>query len=301
MKNKVPFFSVVVTTYNRKDLLKKCIQSILNQTYKDFELIVVDNDSNYDFFEFINSFNDKRIKPFQNQNNGIIATNRNVGIRKAISKYVSFCDDDDLWFPKKLEEIKKSIIEHPDCILYCHYEIMESNGKTIKLLKHGPSNDNMYETMLFKGNRVSTSAATVDRIIALEENGFDESEELLTVEDYDFWLKLAKRGKFHFTRKALGKYILFGENESSNTRLHADATFAVRDKHIKSYSLEKNDFNSKKVRTFYSRMWTWKSISHLRMKEYKLSRECILKALKYNHLNLKALTVLILVGLKIKI
>ena len=78
-----PLVSVIVTTYNRKILLKETINSILCQTFKDFELIVVDNYSDYDFYNFIDSFNDNRILPFQNNNNGNIALNRNHGIKKA--------------------------------------------------------------------------------------------------------------------------------------------------------------------------------------------------------------------------
>ena len=92
-----PLISVIVTTYNRKLFLKKSIDSILNQIFIDFGLIVVDNFSNYDFNKFIQSFSDERIIPFQNQNNGIIAINRNVGIKKAKGEYIAFCDDDDLW------------------------------------------------------------------------------------------------------------------------------------------------------------------------------------------------------------
>ena len=82
MCKNLPLVSVIVTTYNREILLKETINSILCQTFKEFELIVVDNYSNYDYFKFINSFNDSRILPFQNKNKGIIAVNRNFGIKK---------------------------------------------------------------------------------------------------------------------------------------------------------------------------------------------------------------------------
>ncbi len=103
MKSKRPLISVIVTTYNRKELLEETINSILNQTFKNFELIVVDNNSNYDFLTHMNNFNDRRIHAYQNSNDGIIAINRNFGIKKARGDYIAFCDDDDLWAPQKVE------------------------------------------------------------------------------------------------------------------------------------------------------------------------------------------------------
>ena len=87
---KNPLVSVIVTTYNRKELLKETIDSILNQTFKNFELIVVDNFSDYDFSAHLESFNDDRIKTFQNQNNGVIAINRNFGIKQTKGKYIIY-------------------------------------------------------------------------------------------------------------------------------------------------------------------------------------------------------------------
>lgn len=99
----MPQVSVIVTTYNRKELLAETIQSILCQTFQDFELIVVDNFSNYDFQAHLQSFNSEKIVPFQNANDGVIAVNRNFALEKAKGKYVAFCDDDDYWEPDKLQ------------------------------------------------------------------------------------------------------------------------------------------------------------------------------------------------------
>ena len=104
--------SVVVTTYNRKDLLKETIESILAQTYQNFDLIVVDNYSDYDFFALIESFKFDKIRPYQNHNNGIIAVNRNFGIEKAKGDYIAFCDDDDVWMPDKLEKQVDYLQQH---------------------------------------------------------------------------------------------------------------------------------------------------------------------------------------------
>lgn len=99
-----PVVSIIVITYNRKLLLIEAIKSILNQTYQNFEVIVVDNSSDYDFFGLLQSFGDERISGYQIQNHGVIACSRNLGIEKAKGKYLAFCDDDDLWMPTKLEK-----------------------------------------------------------------------------------------------------------------------------------------------------------------------------------------------------
>ena len=101
--------SVIVTTFNRKLFLTEALNSILNQTFKDFELIIVDNYSDYDFIAHINSFKDKRIRAYQNENNGVIAVNRNFGLKKAKGEYLAFCDDDDIWFKEKLKRQMKIV------------------------------------------------------------------------------------------------------------------------------------------------------------------------------------------------
>ena len=123
-----PLVTVIVTTYNRREFLKKTINSILNQTYKNFEFIIVDNYSNYDFLSHIKSFNDERIRPFQNANDGIIAVNRNYGIKEAKGEYIAFCDDDDLWMENKIE-VQLKFFNHKDIIG------VGSSSKLIKRLR----------------------------------------------------------------------------------------------------------------------------------------------------------------------
>ena len=96
--------SVIIPTFNREHLLKETMEYILNQTFKDFELIIVDNYSSDNTENAVKSYNDKRIRYFKNQNNGVIAVNRNFGIKKARGEFITFCDDDDLWLPQKLEK-----------------------------------------------------------------------------------------------------------------------------------------------------------------------------------------------------
>ena len=133
--NNMQLVSVIVTTYNRKDLLTKTIDSILNQTYKNYELIVVDNYSNYDFLSHIKSFNDERIRSFQSANDGIISVNRNYGIKKAKGKYIAFCDDDDSWKPKKLQVSMEYIEKYSADIVYHDLYCINNKGK-VKLFNN---------------------------------------------------------------------------------------------------------------------------------------------------------------------
>lgn len=181
--------SVIITTFNRKRELGEAINSILNQTWSDFELIIVDNYSNYDFFAFVDSFNDSRIKSFRNHNNGIIAVNRNYGIRHATGKYLAFCDDDDIWMSSKLEvqikylEEKRNInvLVHSNTILF---------GQDIKCLVTKKFNITKFDDF-FKGNPISLSSVVIARS---EYIFFDESLAKRTVEDFDLWLRLFLSG-----------------------------------------------------------------------------------------------------------
>lgn len=85
-----PLVSVILITYNRECFLKETIDSILAQTYRNFELIIIDNFSDYDFNALVNSYHSNKIRAFQNQNNGIIAINRNFGIERARGNYLAF-------------------------------------------------------------------------------------------------------------------------------------------------------------------------------------------------------------------
>lgn len=206
----MPTVSVIVTTYNRPQLLKETISSILSQTYNDFELIVVDNFSNYNFFELIESFSDSRIRPFQNQNNGIIAVNRNVGIKNTIGEFIAFCDDDDIWMENKLEaQIKK--IEETGCdfissnTLYFRSSINKIIGKS--------KNRKIKNIQDFvKKNQINTSTVMIRNINGL---CFNEDKNLIAVEDYLFWLELYIKGvEFEFILEPLVYYRINGGNIS---------------------------------------------------------------------------------------
>ena len=187
------FVSIIVTTYNRKVLLKETIDSILNQSFKNFELIVVDNYSNYDFISLIKSFNDNRIRPFQNENNGIIAVNRNYGIKKAKGDYLAFCDDDDLWMPEKLEKQLK-LFDRSEVIGAGTY--LKLFGET-QLFRNKRNND-LYKVEYYSFRDILINHKSVplsSLMVRANEIRFSEDKKFNYVEDWDYQLQLTYNDK----------------------------------------------------------------------------------------------------------
>lgn len=219
LRNNQPLVSIVVTTYNRKELLTETIHSILAQSLNNFELIIVDNYSNYNFFDYIYSFNDNRIQAYQNQNNGIIAVNRNYGIKKAKGEYVAFCDDDDTWHVKKLETQLAIAHKYNTCVLIStlaqkigtHCEFGERNYGIANLRLALVKNLSRYS------NPIVFSSALVKKQALIDAGGFDEDPEKFAVEDYVIWIKIASSGKFILIKEILTYYRFQESNTSKNS------------------------------------------------------------------------------------
>jgi teichuronic acid biosynthesis glycosyltransferase TuaG len=261
----MPLVSVVVTTYNRKELLAETLNSIINQSFQDFELIVVDNFSNYDFFGFIEGFENKKIIPFQNQNNGIIAANRNLGIQKAKGKFVAFCDDDDIWFPDKLEK-QIALITHSkenvtNVLLYSEVELFGENKKE-KIFKNREIkgiND------LIRVNKIPLSSTLITKSNLLE---FDEDKLLVAAEDYELWLKLVKNGyKLLYLPEPLIRYRVCSNSFFSlnSYNAHLKTVYALFKLVLKYGTLEIN--LSKYIYTIYIELLKY-FVKHIKAKKY---------------------------------
>ena len=99
-----PTVCVIVPTYNHAPLLKKALESLIAQTFTDWEVVVINNFSGDDTIQIVESFNDSRIRITNFRNSGVIAASRNEGLRLAKGKYIAFLDSDDLWYPNKLQK-----------------------------------------------------------------------------------------------------------------------------------------------------------------------------------------------------
>jgi glycosyltransferase involved in cell wall biosynthesis len=218
-----PFFSVIIPTYNRQDIIKKAIDSVLDQSFRDFELIIVDNGSTDNTEQLIKSYNEDKIKYLFQAGSGSPASPRNSGILNSLAPWVSFLDSDDYWLPNKLDVLRNAIEFNKDADVLYHYETMidlSTNKETT--LSHQRVIDDMYEDMLKNGNQLSTSATTIRKsFLSDHQLFFNESHDFDIVEDFDLWLRLAhKKANFFLIQEVLGVYLVNGQNLISDWGLY---------------------------------------------------------------------------------
>jgi len=191
--------SVIIPTYNRLPKVKDAIESVLGQTYRDFELWVVDDGSTDGTAEALKAFG-KRIRYISQDNRGVSAA-RNLGMRVSRGKYVAFLDSDDLWEQKKLE-IQVGYMEgNPQFPLCFTDEVWIRKGVRVNPKKrHAKYSGWIFEKCL-PLCIISPSSALMKRSLFDEIGGFDET--LPVCEDYDFWLRVTCRYPVLFIDKKL--------------------------------------------------------------------------------------------------
>jgi len=226
-KPAAPVVSVVIPTYNQAELLEKALRSVLDQTFHDWEVIVVDNFSTDNTRDIVEKFQDCRFRYLQCRNNGIIAASRNLGVKHSNGGYIAFLDSDDLWYPSKLSTALEYLSKGADAV--CHGMWIRSDGNP--MLKNIPQQPkgSFFEALLFLGNSIiTTSTVVVKRDWLIHYDAFSEDPQIVTAEDYDLWLRLLKNNiSWKVIPEVLGEYIIHGKNESKNIQRQMDAEEAV--------------------------------------------------------------------------
>jgi glycosyltransferase involved in cell wall biosynthesis len=187
--------SVIIPAFNYGRYLGSALESILAQTYEDFEIIIVDDGSTDNTLEVVRGFTDPRIKYIYQENKGLPGA-RNTGIKAAQGKYIAFLDADDLWHPCKLEK-QVSFLERNDNVgvVYTGASYVNTEGELLPFRwDPEPKSDSFYEALLFQ-NPIHVSSATVRADCLAQIGLFDES--FMAVEDLDLWRRIAARYSFY--------------------------------------------------------------------------------------------------------
>jgi len=188
-------------------MVTETIDSILNQTFKDFELIVVDNCSSDNTEAVIKAYTDKRIRYFKHENGGVVAVNRNYGISQAQGEYIAFCDDDDLWRPEKLEKQMLEFEKDSQMGLVCTNAIIfDKTGDLGEFFKTKLTDSDFTLESLIWSNSVICSSVLVKKSVIDNVGLMDVSPEIFTGEDYDLWLRISHKYRIKYVDSPLIRY-----------------------------------------------------------------------------------------------
>jgi len=203
-----PIISIVIPSYNQAHFLTRAIQSLVDQTYQNWEAIIVDNHSEDSSVEVAAGFNDSRIRIFSIHNYGVIATSRNKGIDESTGEWIALLDSDDWWIPEKLQDCVNVMSENVDLIYH-----------DLKIKRETPSffeRDNVESRQLTKpvlidllvnDNAISNSSVIVRKSLLTQIGKLNESPEMAGAEDYNAWLRIAQiTDKFLYIPEFLGFY-----------------------------------------------------------------------------------------------
>lgn len=208
--------SIVIPTYNHAHFLGRALQSVLDQTYTNWEAIVIDNHSQDNTDEVVNSFKDPRINLLKIHNNGVIAASRNRGIRAAKGEWIAFLDSDDWWTPDKLQVCFRYINGQVDFV-YHDLEIARDHPVLFqrKKLRNRQVKKPVLVDLLLNGNTIANSSVVVRKRLLDQIGGIDENIKMIACEDYNAWLRIAQiTDKFSRIPRCLGYYMVHGQGIS---------------------------------------------------------------------------------------
>ena len=208
----MPKVSVIIPTYNREKYIVETLQSVFEQTFTDYEVIVIDDGSTDNTADVLRPYLDRIV--YIRKPNGGQGSARNAGIKMAKGAYIAFLDSDDLWMPEKLLLQVSYLDEHPDVALVfsdaaTFYDDEGNHVRTGELHFQG---EDISFNRLFKMNFIPNLTVMVRKRSVEEAGLFDESKELVGGEDYEMWLRIAMKSGMGHIPKILAQYRQHGDN-----------------------------------------------------------------------------------------
>lgn len=247
MMNNNPLVTVYITTYNRVEYLRRAVKSVINQDYKNLEIIICDdfsNDNTHDYCkELINK--DKRVKYFRNLENRGACYSRNVAIKNANGMFITGLDDDDEFSSDRISFFISNWNDRYS-FLCANFTVVDENGHNKVFYKNECNSVFGYKDLLFDNQASNQIFTTTERLKKID--GFDVTVKRL--QDWDTWLRLSY--KFgDFIRFGASKYVMHDHSPKdgfrvSNNQKYLDALISFRDRNKNLYDsteLKRMDFN----------------------------------------------------------
>lgn len=250
--------SVIIPAYNYARFLGDAIQSVLDQTFTDFELIVVDDGSTDNTREVVDSFKDSRIRYIYQENRGLSAA-ENTGIKASHGEYIAILGADDIWLPQNLELKVKALDYRPDIGLVCSDAWLFDNktGDTISRYWHDKPSYHSWvdprraareplKELLYFGCFIPPQATVVRRLVFTKVGYFDES--LLNYDDWDMFVRIVKLFPIEIIDVPLVRLRRHGDNMGTNWEKMFLGEAVVLHKAIRNYSLSKEELELVRIR-----------------------------------------------------
>lgn len=214
------FFSIIIPLYNKEKFIENTIQSILDQTFQDFEIIVINDGSTDKSEEKLKQFDDPRIIYFSKKNEGA-STARNYGIEKANSDFITFLDADDYWYPTFLETMFAIISKVPNQKVFSAAIEFDTSKKIIPAQYSISKSNNEFEVVNYfkaslKETVLCTSCAVFHKTVFAEAGNFDTK--IKSGQDTDLWIRIGLIYPVVFCWKILARYVYDPKSLSKNNK-----------------------------------------------------------------------------------
>jgi glycosyltransferase involved in cell wall biosynthesis len=293
MDENMPKISVVIPAYNAMTYLPKTLESVLTQTFTDFEVLIINDGSSDTILNWSASVTDPRVKLISQDNQGLSGA-RNTGIAQAKGEYIAFLDADDLWKPTKLEKQVRYFEDNPDVGLVHNWTILiDETDKPTGEQWNPHLEGNVWEQIIVI-NSVSSGAAIVRRCCFETVGVF--ARDLSGTADWDMWIRIAYRYPFAVVKEPLTLYRQHSQNMSKNCKHMVANARIVIERAFESVPLELLYLRNRAYAYFY-RYQAWVSIY---TGDYKQAIYCRRQAVLHNprlrysnnfiHLNLAIFT-----------
>ena len=239
------FFSIIIPSYNRAHSIKKAIESILNQTFQDFEILVIDDASKDNTEEVVKSIEDKRILYFKNEINQERCISRNIGIEKSCGEYICFLDSDDYHLPEHLQNIYCEIQKFKEPKGFFFTNAWNETADGVRTERNCPEFINFNPFTYFLKYTVNPQRWAVHKSV-LKYNLFDS--EIIICEDMDVSLRIVAAGipVFHIKERstvyvaALDSFTVSDQNKAEKELYYLNKIFNRKELIGKLYKREKN-------------------------------------------------------------
>ncbi|OCL25568.1 hypothetical protein U472_14650 [Orenia metallireducens] len=297
-KREKSLVSVIIPTYRRPDKLDDAINSVMQQTYNNWELLIIDDNNEGSEYrqeteKFMKSYtNNKKINYIKHKENQGGSAARNTGIKNSRGEYIAFLDDDDKWDFTKLEKMVNKIkdISEDYGVCFSSYYIITEKG-TFKE-SQPKAQGNIYKKQLLKDHVGPTSTVLVKSTCFKKVGGFDES--LPARQDYDMWIRISEHYKFIYMDEPL--VYIYRKNRGVNDAISSNYMYNLKGTEIILDKLKEKikKYDIRDQKEIYSSQYNYLGKMCCNLGNFRLGKIYLFKSLSYKFKNLLLLLLAIL-------